>query len=229
MGTYINFHSPLKQKHSLETPKVMKLVYWPGAGRAHVTRAILHYHEHPFEDVYQDRAKWAAEKAELASKMISPNLPYLVDGGLHISESLAIAKHVARKVNCIVVTPKELAIQDQFEGLTTGILENIIKIRFYTPEGEARDEAGKKFKDEIVEKLQAINEFLKNRKWICGDNLSWVDFYLHSVFNYLVVNQPKVLELTGLKGHTDRILEKASYKKFYDKVVEKKLFDMVKF
>ena len=61
----------------------MKLVYWPIPGRAHVTRAILHYHEQPFEDIHQKREDWPAEKEALKAQIPYPNLPYLVDGFLH--------------------------------------------------------------------------------------------------------------------------------------------------
>ena len=60
----------------------MKLVYWPIPGRAHVTRAILHYHEHPFEDIHQKREDWPAEKEALKAQIPYPNLPYSVDGFL---------------------------------------------------------------------------------------------------------------------------------------------------
>merc|ERR1711997_637381 len=94
----------------------MKLVYWGIPGRAHVTRAILHYYEQDFEDYHIKKEEWQEQKPKLASVMTYPNLPYLVDGPFHMSESLAIAKHVARKCGCVVSDAKEVATQDMFEG-----------------------------------------------------------------------------------------------------------------
>ena len=47
----------------------MKLVYWPLPGRAHVSRAILHYHGIPFEDLQISSSEWKTTKLELAEKI----------------------------------------------------------------------------------------------------------------------------------------------------------------
>merc|ERR1711997_150191 len=196
--------------------KVMKLVYWGIPGRAHVTRAILHYHDQKFEDIHQKKENWPADKEALKSKIAYPNLPYLVDGMLHMSESLAIAKYAARKCGCVLTDLTELAIQDQLEGFVSDFQSAYFKARF-AAEGEARDKAMAEWKAGIAEKFMPIENHLSGKKWATGDNLSWVDFHLHTFFVSACTVAPDAKnKLPNLSKHTDQLLEKESYKKFFD-------------
>ena len=87
----------------------MKLVYWDLPARSHFIRSILVYHGIDFEDErisLADGAIWVARKEELKSKILYPNLPYLENHGMFMTESLAIAKYVARTV----VSSKEIEV-----------------------------------------------------------------------------------------------------------------------
>lgn len=196
----------------------MKLVYWPIPARAHYTRAILHYHEIDFEDVIVDQASWPDIKASLADKIVYPNLPHLVDGTTYVGESLALAKYVGRKAGLNLTCPKAIALQDQFEGFTGDFLEQIIKLKFM-PAGEATDKARADWKAGICEQLKPFETHLEKNKYVTGDSLSWVDFYLHTVFVYIFTLVPSAKDACpNLKKHTDSLLTKESYKKFFDGV-----------
>jgi glutathione S-transferase len=196
---------------------MFKVVYWPLPGRAHIVRAMLHYHEIEFEDVHANKETWPAEKEALKEKMLYPNLPHIVDGDLYISESLAIAKHTARKCGCVLTDTKELAIQDQFEGFCTDLMTKFSMAR-YAPEGETRDNALAAWKAGFADSLAPIEKFMGDgRKWVAGDNLCWIDFQLHYLFVQCGVAVDDLKEkCPNLNKHTDRLLEKESYKKFFD-------------
>jgi len=196
----------------------MKVVYWPMPGRAHIVRAMLHYHEIEFEDVHVNPATWPAEKEALKEKLIYPNIPHIVDGDLYVCESLAIAKYTARKCGCVVTGIEELAIQDQFEGFLSDLQMGFAKAR-YAPEGEVRDTAIAAWKAGFADSLAPIEKFMGGKKWVTGENLSWIDFQLHYVFVQCGVAVDGLKEkCPNINKHTERILEKESYKKFFDGV-----------
>merc|ERR1712226_821110 len=215
MGTELNSVNSI-HTYTLQICSIMKLVYWQIPGRAHVTRAILHYHEQPFEDVHQKKENWAVDKEALKTKILYPNLPYIVDGLIHMSESLAIAKYVARKCNCVLTDTNELAIQDQFEGFVSDLHSSHAKAR-YLPEGEAREKALAEWKAGIAEKMAPIEKHLSDRKWIAGEKLSWVDFHLYAFFAGASSVSPDMkTNLPNVNKHTEQLLEKESLKKFHE-------------
>ena len=145
-------------------------------------------------------------------RILTKNFERTVD----ISESLAIAKYAARKCNCVVTDIKELAIQDQFEGFCGDLGAAFFKAVF-APKGEARDAAVKAWKAGLVDQMAPIDKHLEGKKWLTGDKLCWVDFHLHTFFASATAAVPEAKsKLPNLSRHTDQLLEKASYKKFYD-------------
>merc|ERR1711934_1118502 len=159
-----------------------------------------------------------ATKAGLADKILYPNLPHLIDGEQYVGESLAIAKYAGRKAGLNLTCPKALALQDQFEGFTGDFLEKIIKLKFM-PAGEETDKARADWKAGISKQLDPVEKHLAKNKFVTGDSLSWVDFYLHTVFVYIYTLVPGVKQACpNLQKHTDALLAKESYKKFFDTV-----------
>ena len=194
----------------------MKLVYWPIPARAHAARAILHYHDIEFEDIHITADEWKTTKPALADKILYPNLPHLIDGEQYVGESLAIAKYAARKAGLSLSCPKALAFQDQFEGFTGDFLEKIIKLK-WMPAGEETDKARADWKSKVCDQLKPIEAHLNKNKWVAGDSLSWVDFYLHTTFVFIFHLVPAAKDnCPSLMKHTNQLLENASYKKFYD-------------
>jgi len=80
-----------------------KLGYWKIRGLGASLRYMLHYAGVDFEDVEYEvgpapewsRDSWFSVKPTL--KMDFPNLPYLIDGDFHLSETAAIHKYIAHK------------------------------------------------------------------------------------------------------------------------------------
>ncbi len=71
--------------------------YWGIRGRAQVIRLLLTYTGLDWEDtIYSDPTKWFANDKQTLG-LDFPNLPYLIDGDLKISESSAILRYVAVK------------------------------------------------------------------------------------------------------------------------------------
>ena len=71
--------------------------YWPirVGPRGSINRHILHYAGVDFEEIRHTKETWAAFKA--SGEMEFPNLPYIIDGDVKISESKAVYTYLCDK------------------------------------------------------------------------------------------------------------------------------------
>ena len=107
---------------SLITMDSIKLGYWKVRGRAQVSRLLLAYTEANWTDVQytmEQKEKWfEKDKKELGIPF--PNLPYIIDGDIKISESSAVEHYIIMRSNF-----KDLLGTDVKEKV---IMKNIIGI-----------------------------------------------------------------------------------------------------
>lgn len=75
----------------------IKLGYWAIRGKAQPLRLLLTYTGVDWEDVvYSDPNQWfAKDKQSLGFDF--PNLPYLIDGDLKLTETTAIEKYIIER------------------------------------------------------------------------------------------------------------------------------------
>jgi glutathione S-transferase len=73
------------------------LGYWNARGLAQVSRLLLAYTKVNWKDkIYTDRTSWFdGDKKNLGFTF--PNLPYLIDGALKLTESSAIQRYIINK------------------------------------------------------------------------------------------------------------------------------------
>ena len=71
--------------------------YWPIRGRVQHILYLLHYLDTQYKFVpVTDKAAWIESKQSLIDDGLDfPNLPYMIDGDVKISENLAICMHIA--------------------------------------------------------------------------------------------------------------------------------------
>lgn len=76
------------------------LTYWSARGLTEPIRALLDYVGEDWQDKrlkVSDGEKWFAQKAKLGEQFYFPNLPYLVDGDVKLTQSLAIIRYVKNR------------------------------------------------------------------------------------------------------------------------------------
>ena len=157
------------------------LGYWAIRGRAGVLRNLLDYCELPYiNQLYRTKEEWF-QKDKLELKFRYSNIPYLIDGEKHFTESLAIMHYIPLKAN-----KKELLGEtdekrvDVLEAISAGIdlrdgIRSLIATNsdFEAKKEEAFTQKGSK----IRLKLSQFDQVLKEREWLTG-NLTIADFYL---------------------------------------------------
>jgi len=122
------------------------LGYWSIRGLAEPLRYLLAYTATEYEEKLYDfgpekatsRDAWLAEKDKLGLEF--PNLPYYIDGDLKLTESTAIAGHIARKHNLAGSCEQEWTRLAQAHGLAFDVLLRFAML-CYDPEFETKREA----------------------------------------------------------------------------------------
>ncbi|KAJ3031032.1 UNVERIFIED_CONTAM: Glutathione S-transferase Mu 4 [Siphonaria sp. JEL0065] len=171
------------------------LAYWNIRGLAAPIRYILEYTKTPYEDkVYTqgddlNRAEWTDVKPTMTD-FAFPNLPYFIDGDLHITQSGAIMRYIAEKNNLAGATPAERAIIDM-------IANEIIDLRSrFTSMCYNKD--FENLKPKHIENTPAwllkFEKFYGNKKWICGDSITYADFMLYELICQNLAVEPKMFE-----------------------------------
>ncbi|CAF1085501.1 unnamed protein product, partial [Didymodactylos carnosus] len=89
----------------------MILGYWNIRGLVEPSRMILHYTKTPFTNqtyALQDGPHYAGEWLKRINPF--PNLPYLIDGDIKLTQSNVILRYLGRKFNMMGKTEKEVAM-----------------------------------------------------------------------------------------------------------------------
>ncbi|KAM4700021.1 glutathione S-transferase Mu 5-like [Discoglossus pictus] len=174
---------------------MMILGYWDIRGLAHPIRLLLEYTGTPYEEkVYvtgeapdYDRSQWLDEKEKLGLDF--PNLPYLLDGDVKLTQSNTIMRYIARKHG--------LCGQSESTKNNVSLIENqVMDFRMglaaiaYNPKFE---ELKGPFLEKLPVALGRSSRFLGERNWFAGDKITFADFLV-----YDVLDQHRMLDPTCL-------------------------------
>jgi len=159
--------------------------------------------------------RWFEEKNTLGFEL--PNLPYLIDGDFRLTQSSAILRYLARKAGLLGVADNASAeeqarlemIQNHVDELRWyyvhyGIGSKLIDFKF--PEG---------YPASIPRQLETVAAWLKDKFFLLGDNISYVDFILYETLDVQKMINPECLaKYPNLVAYIDRIESLPAMKKF---------------
>jgi len=136
-----------------------------------------------------------------------PNLPYMIetkpDGSkLKLTQSVAIIRHIARKVGLDAKTPEEMTKMDLYEQQAIDFRMNIIgygyefpMIKFKYPDYPAS----------IKGQLAPWSQALGSNDWLMGSRLTYVDFLLYEAIEFHRFCKPDSLDdYDNLKNFRER-------------------------
>lgn len=160
------------------------LGYWGIRGRGQLPRLLLAYTGADWTDVqYTAHEKWFADDKQKLG-LDFPNLPYLIDGDVKITESTAICNYIiesSSKTELLGKNVKERAVVLNLVGVINDIRDKVIAIIF-SPEGAALLE--KTWKETVSPKLENLAKFKGNKPWLYN-YLTIADFILAEVSHYI--------------------------------------------
>ena len=150
--------------------------------RGNVSRYLMAYAGVDYEDRrydYLNENNWAADKASLGIDF--PNLPYIIDGDFKLTESSAVTVYICDKwcPALMGTTPEERSRIIQLQCVIKDYLMSFVMMAF-----AADDQPGVIAK--AIEGLPKIAEFLGNKNFLCGADLSMVDFMLFETVETLL-------------------------------------------
>lgn len=175
------------------------LGYWKIRGLAQPARMLLGYTETEFEDkLYEcgdapgyDRSAWLNEKENLGLDF--PNLPYLIDGDIKITQSNAIMRYIGRKNQMDGETEIEKVRVDVMENGSMDFRNGFVRL-VYGSTAENFEEKSKAYLDSIKIVLKRFNDYISGRKFFASDKLTFVDFIMYELLDQHRLFSSHVLE-----------------------------------
>ncbi|GAB6026915.1 Glutathione S-transferase Mu 4 [Chamberlinius hualienensis] len=173
------------------------LAYWKVRGYAQPIRLLLTYVGEEFEEKLYvtgpapdyDKSTWFNEKFNL--NLDFPNLPYYVDDKYRISQSSTILRYIGRKYNLAGSTEDERVRAELVEAQLYDYRAKYVETVY---SGDKFEEYKATYPAVLTDALKSLSDFLGDRKFFAGDNLTFVDFL---AYEYLYQNrkfQPAVFD-----------------------------------
>lgn len=202
-----------------EAKQPLKLGYWKIRGMAAPIRYVLEYLKVPFENEFYEvtvpdfsREAWLSKKEHLGLEF--PNLPYLIDGDLKITDSAAILRYVVNKYGPHLngKTPEDQAKIDMFFGVMSDIKGVAIMHSYTSGDKEAVNR-------NTFEKLPAVERYLADKQFVVGDYLTFADFHLMeclSLLNFISGDNKLFETFPNIKAYFGRITEIPEIKEYLE-------------
>ncbi|XP_075706771.1 glutathione S-transferase Mu 4-like [Rhinoderma darwinii] len=175
---------------------MMILGYWDIRGLGHAIRLLLEYTGTPYEEKRYvtgdgpnyDKSRWLDEKEKLGLDF--PNLPYLLDGDVKLTQSNTILRYIARKHGLCGNTENEKNLVSLFENEAMDFRMQIADLS-YNPQFE-------QLKGPYLEKLRIVlarySRFLGERIFFVGDKITIADFLIYDALDQHNILDPTCLQ-----------------------------------
>jgi len=175
------------------------LAYWDIRGLAQPIRLLLEFTGTVWEDkLYScgpaptfDKTGWFGIKESLGLDF--PNLPYLIDGDVKLSQTQAILRYIARKNGLLGADDTEAMRVDLIAAEWADFNAPFVGM-CYSPDFEAKKVVY--LAEALPLKLKRFSAFLADNPFFAGKNVTFVDFLM-----YEMLDQHKLLDPTCLKPY----------------------------
>ncbi|KAH3735807.1 hypothetical protein DPMN_042365 [Dreissena polymorpha] len=186
-----------------------ELTYFNGRGRAEVCRLLFATAGQPYTDTRIEQAEWP----KLKPKMPQQTIPVLkIDGKTQVSQSLVIARYLAREFKMDGGSSLQALFVDEFVCTALDLFENYAKAAF-SPNME---EDMKKFKSETLPKFYKLLDasISKNGKngFAVGSSVTLADLYVYNVVESVGLDELK--DYKNLKANRDKVESIDKIKKY---------------
>ncbi|XP_070574572.1 glutathione S-transferase Mu 1-like [Ptychodera flava] len=195
------------------------IAYWKIRGLAQPMRYLVEYAGIDYKEKRYEvgpapdfsRECWFSEKHTLGLPF--PNLPYMIDGDVKLTQSNAILRYLARKANLLGTSDTEVIRVDLMAEQSMD-LRNLMVRHFYNPKWEEMKE---NFLKTVAGLLKDFSDFLGQNPWFAGQNITFVDFVMYELMDQLREVDSKILDshknLQDFMARVEELPRIAAYKK----------------
>jgi len=157
--------------------------YWDIRGLGQPIRLLLAYKRVEYKDKRYftgpapdyDKSEWLNEKFNLGLDF--PNLPYLVDGAVKLSQTHAIMRYLGRKYDLVGKNEEEMWRVDLAEQQLADLRGGWSGFCYRGFSTQAEE-----YKANLPNQLKLFSQFLGTRKFFAGDRITYVDFLIYEIF-----------------------------------------------
>ena len=186
----------------------MELGYWGIKGRAELLRILLAYFK--LEYTEYNPTSFEEAHAQFAKYHFNfPNLPYLVDGDKHFTESTAIPLYIAQKAGAVDFFGKQ-GVEQVYHAEVLGVERDVMDVLTQAFFKDDHVEFLNSKKDFFVRKFKELSHRLGTKTYIF-EQITYADFLLASIFTvYKALTDHLKLEnvntaFPNLAEHTSKI------------------------
>lgn len=200
--------------------------YYDARGRAESIRLTLKYAGVDFEDkrytfdmANRLASDWFKVKPTLGLDF--PNVPYLMDGDVKLTQTLAILRYLGRKYHLDGTNETERNRIAMLEQQVVDLINDLAQILFHKKDTATPEDKAAFVKQLETDKLSALDKFLGTAKWSSGsdDHLSYVDFWLYEYLHAVDLSDiaggvvQKFAHLKGFLARVEALPQLAAYLK----------------
>lgn len=170
------------------------LGYWDIRGLGEPIRYLLAHAGVPYEDKRYgfgdgpepNRDEWLAVKYKL--DLDFPNLPYIIDGDVRMTQSQAILRYLGRKHGLAPKDEETVRRVEMLEHQASDIFWAAVRV-CYSP--DYTEEKRVQFLVDIAEKLRQVDNYLaKHGPFGAGKSVTYVDFFLYEALQVIKTMGP---------------------------------------
>ncbi|KAF8777974.1 Glutathione S-transferase Mu 3 like protein [Argiope bruennichi] len=182
------------------------LCYWDLRGRGEPLRFLLHYKKVDFEDKrYPANAEgfqeWQKDKFSLGFDF--PNLPYYIDGDIKLTQSIAIMRYLGMKHGLDGKTDEQKRRVLMAEQQSVDFRD---KLRAFVVGSEYETTKKEEFLKGVQPMFQQWEKCLEGRKFLAGDDVTYVDFLVMENLDYYRLFHETILDdYPSVKAYLSRM------------------------
>ena len=199
----------------------MKLGYWKIRGLVEPIRMLLHYTGLDYEEViYEqgdapgfDKSVWFDVKFELGLDF--PNLPYLIDGDVKLTQTISILHYLSAKTGLL---PKcsnaaDISRYDMIDHVIMDFILLGVRLCYSSSEAFAANKSGVIERGKVF--MKQFSSALGDNKFFAGNNITGTDFWMFEAIDRFVKLDSTFIEHENFKKFMDTIRGLPELKEYF--------------